>query len=100
MIGTVFAGWLTDTFQAELLTLSDNAYYICKTNSVNVSTVHYPFYGMYFYPEKNKVSLDGGCGLEAMLKIAEAIGLEIEREYVKVGKKRGQTIGYFAQMNR
>lgn len=79
MIGTVFGDWLKDVYQAEL-----------QANRAVVT-------GMYGARsrEDGSVSLDGACGLECMLDIAKAIGLEVEREYVKKGRNRGDTLGWF-----
>ena len=100
MVGTIFADWLSDTYQQELLDIKSMSHYVFDYPApLYVKPINF-LYGMRYDCVKDSVTLDGGCGLESMLKIAEAIGLEIEREYVKTGKKRGQTIGYFAQMNR
>lgn len=105
MVGTVFGEWLQENYQAELKQLAvmpvgklENAGYAAKDI--------FKIDGMYGYnvrfneetKEFGKVTLDGACGLESMLKIAEAIGLEVEREYVKTGRNRGQTIGWYVQM--
>lgn len=82
MTGTVFGQWLADVYQAELQAAG--------------SAVT----GLYGARSKadGSVSLDGACGLECMLEIAEAIGLEVEREYVKTGRNKGQTIGWYVSM--
>ena len=54
------------------------------------------FYGL--RKLSHKVSLDGACGIESMIRIAEAIGLEVERDYIKKGKRRGKTIGWYIQL--
>ena len=81
MIGTVFGEWLEYYYQAELLKIKD-----CD------------FYGLMYLADKNKVSLDGACGIESMIRIAEAIGLEVERDYIATGRRRGETVGWFVQM--
>ena len=81
MAGTVFGEWLADVYQAELKAAG------------NVVT---DMYGARNYLDS--VQLDGACGLESMLRIAEAIGLEVEREYVKKGVNRGRTIGWYVSM--
>ena len=81
MIGTVFGEWLQHYYQAELLKIKDGG-----------------FYGMTYLANKNKVSIDGACGIESMIRIAEAIGLEVERDYIATGRRRGETIGWFIQM--
>ena len=81
MIGTVFGDWLQHYYQSELLKIKESG-----------------FYGMTYRADKNQVSLDGACGIESMLRIAEAIGLEVERDYIAKGRRRGETIGWFIQM--
>ena len=81
MIGTVFGEWLQHYYQPELLKIKDGG-----------------FYGMKYLANKNKVSIDGACGIESMIRIAEAIGLEVERDYIAKGRRRGETIGWFIQM--
>ena len=74
MVGTVFAEWLQDNYQTMLLSIADKAYY-----------------GMTAYTHKGYVSLDGACGLECMLTIAQAIGLDIQRQV----DSKGKLIGFF-----
>ena len=81
MIGTVFGEWLQHYYQPELLKIKDGG-----------------FYGMKYLANKNKVSIDGACGIDCMIRIAEAIGLEVERDYIAKGRRRGETIGWFIQM--
>ena len=81
MIGTVFGEWLETYYQKELLKIKDG-----------------DFYGMTYHADKNQVTLDGACGIESMMRIAEAIGLEVERDYIATGRRRGETIGWFIQM--
>ena len=81
MTGTVFGEWLQHYYQPELLKIKDG-----------------DFYGMAYLADKNKVSIDGACGIESMIRIAEAIGLEVERDYIAKGRRRGETIGWFVQM--
>lgn len=95
MVGTVFADFITANYQEELLKLKDRAHYICDNHGVNTSQCANSFYGMYHYPEKNKIRLDGGCGLNSIINIALAIGLDLQRDYVKTGKKRGETLGWW-----
>jgi hypothetical protein len=101
MTGTVFADWLQDNFQAELIALKDRAYYVYDRHSLNTPARPDSFYGMYddTQSKKGNITLDGGCGLESIIEIAKAIGLQVQREYIKTGKRRGETIGWFVQMN-
>ena len=52
---------------------------------------------MAYLEKENRISLDGACGLECMIRIAEAIGLEVDRDYIAKGRRRGETIGWFIQ---
>jgi hypothetical protein len=94
MLGTVLANWLDSNFQAELQALASTVEQVVYTDT---RTCCKEFYGMFMRSDQT-VHLDGGCGLDCMMKIAESIGLEIEREYIRTGKNRGETTGYFAQM--
>lgn len=89
MIGTVIGKYIQTRFQTELLKLvSDN-----QENSkpyVNEWFQLSNFYGLTFRPSENRVSLDGGCGIESMLKIAVALGLEVQRTH----NRKGHTDGY------
>ena len=79
MTGTVFGDWLKDVYQAEL------------------QAHRHVVTGMYGARSKDdgSVSLDGAYGFECMLDIARVIGLDVEREYVKKGVNRGNTIGWY-----
>jgi hypothetical protein len=100
MNGTVFADWLQDCFQSELMALKDRAYYVDDGHSLSTPARPASFYGMYdnTRSKKGNITLDGGCGLESIIKIAKAIGLEIQRECIQTGKRRGETIGWYVQM--
>lgn len=91
MTGTVFADWLEDTYQKQLLQLQGNAYYI---HSEKFGYIKNPgdnrLYGMTHDQIRNRISLDGGCGLNSIMQIAEMIGLKFERLY----NKRGHTTGW------
>ena len=98
MVGTVFAMWLEENYQAELLKLVES-----KQGELVQAYSHYKklngFYGMTVDTTKNAVYLDGGCGLDCIIDIALAIGLDIQRDYVKTGKKRGETLGWWVHMS-
>lgn len=94
MVGTVFADWLEDAYQAELQ-LFVNEFKDALVYSHGRYLKHPKYYGMSYNANENTIHLDGGCGLESILRIAEAIGLDVQREYIKTGKKRAQTIGWF-----
>lgn len=96
MVGTVFAMWLEANYQKPLLALQGQASNILSRKFGLVANPgENRFYGMTHDMEADRINLDGACGLESMLRIAEAIGLEVEREYVKKGVNRGRTIGWY-----
>jgi hypothetical protein len=96
MVGTVFAQWLTATYQPELLALKDRANYVFPLEGApRPANRENSFYGMTYHEKGERVYLDGACGLDCMIRIAEAIGLEVEREYIAKGRRRGETIGWY-----
>lgn len=100
MIGTVFGNWLADTYQTELLALKDRANYSRFIDGgYTPANREDSLYGMAYLEKENRISLDGACGLECMIRIAKEIGLEIERDYIAKGRRRGETIGWFVQMS-
>lgn len=89
MQGTVFAQWIGNEYQTELIKFVND-------NGINE---HYPnntyetktgierryalpgFYGMSIYVKPDNttiVHLDGGCGMESIKHIAEAIGIKLK----------------------
>ena len=98
MVGTVFGQWLEANYQAELLTLKERANYSRSVDGgYTPANREDSLYGMAYLEKENRVSLDGACGRECMIRIAEAIGLEVERDYIATGRRRGETIGWFIQ---
>lgn len=89
MTGTSFGHWLADVRQPQLKALAAEH---------GVSTEHRgqvkDFYGMYQWEPNGPVSLDGACGLESIMRIAKAVGLNIQRTYVEEGTTRGETTGW------
>lgn len=96
MIGTVFGEWLQENYQEKLQAIKARSHYITDENGTGSNPRPDSLYGMRWKTD-NTVSLDGACGLECMIRIAEAIGLEFERDYIKKGKRRGETIGWYVQ---
>lgn len=113
MTGTVFGEWLADAYQDRLLKIARRAYYVSNGEGVKaregeqasmrwVGTPGKPkvtpglLYGMYHYPKEKRVSLDGGCGIESMLTIALAIGLDVQR----TGNRKGHTTGFIVTDTR
>lgn len=94
MTGTVFADWLEANHQPQLIALSASAASTYseangRTSSDKPNFYSYSdkplseckLYGMTFYPDKNKVSLDGACGLNSILQIADCLGLHVKDVY-------------------
>jgi hypothetical protein len=96
MLGTVFAQWIEANYQPELLALKDRASYVFPLEGAPRPANHDNcFYGMSYHEKGERVSLDGACGLDCMIRIAEAIGLEVERDYIAKGRRRGETVGWY-----
>lgn len=91
MTGTVFGDWLEAEHQDKLRQLTG---WESKDYGNTDWKAHADLYGAFLRPD-GSVSLDGGCGLACMIRVAEAIGLEIERDYIASGRRRGETIGWF-----
>ena len=99
MIGTVFGEWLETRYQKELMQIKDQSdRFYNDRHYLNDNSEKNTFYGMTYNEVRGYVHLDGACGIESMIRIAEAIGLEIERDYIAKGRRRGETIGWFVQM--
>lgn len=91
MVGTVFGEWLQETHQDELVQLAAREGW--EDPQATRKQVK-GFYGAFAYPD-GKIILDGGCGLESMRRIAEVIGVQLERTYKPTGRNRGETTGWF-----
>lgn len=115
MTGTVFGNWLTENYQDRLLKIARRAYYAYdgKDSGVRVrkgdqartewtGTPARPkvtpglLYGMTHYTSTKRVVLDGGCGIESMMTIARAIGLDVQT----VGNRKGHTTGFIVTDTR
>lgn len=102
MEGTVFAEWLQNAFQKELMNIANEAntkYLITKDDKHNRLSDNGTYYGMSYYsyedkPKKNKVILDGACGMSSMERIAEAIGLKTK--HIKGSKNNNYMTVYTA----
>lgn len=99
MIGTVFGEWLETYYQKDLMEIKDRANMVRTVEGKWLGMLASDkLYGMTYHTNDNKVTLDGACGLDSMMRIAEAIGLEVERDYIAKGRRRGETIGWFVSM--
>jgi hypothetical protein len=97
MLGSALGQWLQVTCQELLLCHSDLAYGLQKQGECgkwSYTTNEVGRYGMTLNIDKQgvkSITLDGGCGLESMLRIVEAIGIKLQR--VNTYNKRGQNTG-------
>lgn len=95
MIGTVFGEWLQDVYQKELSALlQSKPYELGQYGTCAAAKSHPEFYGAVLNTANGQVSLDGACGIESMIRLAEAIGLEVEEEW---NKWTGRRLGWFVQ---
>lgn len=97
MVGTVFAQWLCANYQDRLLAIKErSSYYFSKEKGhESRDPQDGALYGMKYYVDDNRIHIDGACGLDCVQNIAREIGLDIEREYIAKGRRRGETIGWF-----
>lgn len=99
MTGTVFADWIQDIYQAELMGIAKRAHsnYDPARPTKTKEGPKKSLYGMTAYYNAGKlvrVRLDGACGLDSIIRIAEAIGLETERIYDR-SKRNPELSGFF-----
>ena len=94
MVGTVLGNWLQEEYQERLQAFAKGQ----KQEDAGYAVRGYKrlpeFSGLTITPN-GSVNLDGACGTESMLRIAEAIGLDVEREYKRQGRNRGETLGWY-----
>jgi hypothetical protein len=95
MIGTVFGDWLESEYQRELVEFVKGLELQPYGNGISgirvvKEEINPKFYGL-FVKGDGSVYLDGACGISCMVRIAEALGLEVQWE----GNKKGHTVGYF-----
>lgn len=96
MTGTVFGEWLEETYQDRLKAIAGRTH--SAYNSATGERI-YPksadgLYGMtarYKGETLESISLDGACGIDCMLRVAEALGLEVQHE----GDRKGRTVGFY-----
>ncbi len=94
MVGTVFAHWLQDVYQTELVELVQTIPMIDCGYSVPGYLKNENLYGLNVTP-KGSVTLDGACGMSSMETIARAIGLAVERTW----NRKGHTTGFYVTSN-
>ena len=89
MIGTVFGEFLNDVYQERLVKLFSERVTGDYGNTDAGRKCIPELYGITLNPQ-GKAHCDGGCGINSMQRIAEAIGLNVQW----IGNKKGHTIGY------
>lgn len=90
MIGTVFAHWLQDAYQSELLELVKTIPMIEAGYHVKGYLKNEKLYGLNATPKGN-VTLDGACGLSSMITVCDALGLDVGRTW----NRKGHTTGFY-----
>lgn len=85
MVGTVLGDWFEEQHQAELVTMVQANADKLETYSTTCPDWQkvQGLYGLTY--RQGKAILDGGCGVESMIRIIEACGFEVERSYNKKG---------------
>ncbi len=84
MIGTVIGDFIAAKFQNELQTMRCAAVPYGTTGHFK----HPELYGLFFRAD-GSAYCDGACGVESMLKISNAMGLECQRTHDKKGRITG-----------
>ena len=90
MTGTVFAQWLQDVYQSELVDLVKTTPMVDCGYQVKGYLKNEKLYGLNVTPKGN-VTLDGACGLSSMITVCDALGLDVER----TGNRKGHTTGFY-----
>lgn len=91
MQGTSFAEWLENTYQERLVEIKHRAHNISDAGRYNEQEGG-DLYGMTSRTRNKGIILDGACGLSSMIKIAEAIDLEVHQVYTRRGSLEGMYI--------
>ncbi len=90
MLGTSFGEWLTETYQNALREIGDRAH-MTYNEIFDATRNDDGLYGMYRYAD-GRISLDGACGIEPMLKIAKALGIGVHATWDRKGHITGYII--------
>lgn len=96
MIGAALGEWLQTTQQARLMALKDNGPQGAPvTVDCGYATPGYlkrpDLYGLTFNPT-GKATVDGACGVESVIKIAEACGISVTRDW---NRRANRANGFF-----
>ena len=93
MVGSVFAQWLACAYPERLAAIADRAHNVHTPGRSGHERSDVPasvsLYGLTRTAGTSAVHLDGGCGLESMRAIAQAIGVEVQSVYI------GRSLGGF-----
>lgn len=91
MIGTVFGEYLADTFQDRLKHVTPSRLWNSESKKhIGIAeSVDGKQYGLTHYIDDSgrfvKAVVDGACGIETMTRLAERMGLEVQKIYSKRG---------------
>ena len=88
MTGTVFGDWLAARHQDALKALHTESEPYAQTSRRK----HPKLYGLFFRAD-GSAYCDGACGIESMIRIAEAIGLSVRRTH----NRKGHTTGFHVE---
>lgn len=96
MIGTVLGEWFEEQYQPELLALVEKNTDKLEAYSIGIQDWQkvQGLYGMTYSTTSGRVMMDGGCGVESMIRIIEACGFEIEKSY---DKRKGNLRAFYVQ---
>lgn len=92
MVGTVISDWFAAEHQKELQALYVREYMKFKAYSQTGHHCHCELYGL-FARLDGSLYMDGGTGIDCMLRIIEACGYEVQRQYNPRTKSKATT-GY------
>jgi hypothetical protein len=96
-VGTVVGEWLQATYQDRLREIADEAHMrwtAAESGPWDRERNDSGLYGMSYYTHDGRVVIDGACGIESILRIGKAIGLQFARTYKTHGRSRGVTTGW------
>ena len=91
MVGTVLGDYLENAFTPRLLEIKHRAGRIWSPLTGTVEPAHDSLYGMSYRADTGKLTLDGACGEDCIVRIAETIGVKLMPDR----NKHGRRVGYF-----
>jgi hypothetical protein len=96
MIGKVLGDWLQDNYQEQLKRLIPASIWDVDAKQFYDVRTSESYYGLSHNNSSGSVlraSLDGACGRECMIRIAKAVGLEVDYEL----NRRHHIAGFYVQ---